>query len=199
MALQVYPVTIPYRLTDDSTAATYSLRLESLASQPRAALATARILLETHSLLRHRRRPRQVLLDRSRVQDANARINTPYAYVFTHGDQLPHIALPRDLDANGTTNLIDILNGFSADWVRCLLIDCAPLRMITSTAIGALVEHASRFPIHLFRLPERMHNIMTTVGIDTIVPVHASLQIALEHLSRSALLRQGNAAPADAG
>jgi len=181
MALYAIPVVVPYRLSNDEAEPVYTMAIDAVASGAQAAIATARIVLETQVRLIHGRRPLP-LLDRCAVERASGPINGPYAYLFSAGDRVPHLELPARIEHAHGARLEQTLNGLAEPWVHGVVLDCAGLKFIASDGLSALAANAKRLELQLFRVPEPILKLLTIVGLHKHLAIHPDLAGALNGL-----------------
>ncbi|MDA3961109.1 MAG: hypothetical protein PF961_09990 [Planctomycetota bacterium] len=192
MPLHAHTVMVPYRLDDEISAPLFSLEIETAASSPDAALATAQVVAETSVAITHGRAGR-IHIDRARVAPQGNRIMGPYAYVFTAGDRIPMLTVAARIDANAGEDLNHALNGLAAPWTRGVILDCAALQAIASPALQTLAKHAARLRLQLFRVPDGISASFKQLGLDRSLAIHPDLRGALQGL-RHTLRREAQEA-----
>jgi anti-anti-sigma regulatory factor len=180
MPLFHIPVVVPYRLTDDRSEAVYPVQVAAAATTPAAALATATVLVESLTRLRHPGQDVQVLSNRAQVGKPLQALEGPYAYVLTRGHCIPLQPLPARIDEQTSETLGLILSAFDDRDTLGVIVDCAPLTAITSAGLTTLSRHARN--LHLFRLPAQIAKVFTIVGLDDIIHVEPTLQACLDTL-----------------
>jgi anti-anti-sigma regulatory factor len=180
MPLFDIPVVIPYRLEGDEGGTLHPVQVRTVASGGPAALAAAEVLAMAMGQLRFPDRTIQVLRDRAKMGPIGRQINGPYAYIFTRGSLIHHIAFPARIDSQAGEFLDKTLASIGDDSAFGLVMDCAPLTFINSIGLTALSNHARN--IHLFRVPASVAKVFEIVGLDRILRIHSGLQTALDAL-----------------
>lgn len=180
MPLFDIPVVIPYRLDDDDSGALYPVQVHAVASGTPAALATSEVLANTMGRLRHPGHGIVVEKDRAKVGTVGKQVEGPYAYIFTRGSFVHHLAFPARIDSQAGEQLTESLSAFSSKDIYGLVMDCAPMVYINTIGLTALSAHAEH--LHLFRLPTAITKVFEIVGLDRMVHLHAGLTKALDGL-----------------
>lgn len=181
MPLLTIPVTIPYRIADDQAGIMYPVQVDAVATKPRAALATAFVLIQAFAKLQHPGKQIQMMPERSQIGGLGAPVPGPYAYVLGTGHLIPHLPLPSRFEAASSMTLEQTLKGLP-DGLKGVVVDCAPLQYINSQSMAALAAHAGRLHLRLFRVPDHINKVLTMVGLDRIVRCTPTLQAALTDL-----------------
>ncbi len=183
MPLHTIPVTIPYRITDDQAGIMYPVQVDAVATEPRAALATAYVIVQAIARLNHPGRPIALMPERAQMGQPGAAVAGPYAYVLGSGQHLiPHLPLPPRFEGASAMILEQTLKGLP-DGLFGVVLDCAPLQYINSQSMAALAAHAGRVNLRLFRVPEHIAKVLGMVGLDRIVRCTPTLQSALDDLA----------------
>jgi anti-anti-sigma regulatory factor len=181
MPLHTIPVTIPYRLTDDQAGILYPVQVDAVATEPRAALATAYVLVQALARVQHGGRPVALMPERAQIGAPGAAVPGPYAYVLSNGHLIAHLPLPSRFEGASAMVLEQTFKGLP-DGLFGVVVDCAPLQYINSQSMAALAAHAGRVNLRLFRVPDHIAKVLGMVGLDRIVRCLPSLQGALEDL-----------------
>ncbi len=194
MAFYAIPVVLPFRMSDDSATPLGSLHIDAVATNPAGALAVAKVVATNLCLLRHGRRPRQLLLERARVGRPDRVITGPYAYIIGKGNRVAHLSLPPRIDDAAGDELDQALAGIDPRTCPGVVMDCAQMTGIATAGISALVTHSRRLCLELFRPPEAIMKVLRIVGTDRFLQIHADMRDALAdlvHRARLAARRSG--------
>ena len=183
MPLAAIPVSIPYRLTDDTESVPVPIQVDAVATEPKAALATAYVLVQGLAKLRHPGRPIQVQADRCQIGRPGAPVTTPYAYILGTSQFIPHVVLPARVEGPSALTLDQTLKGIP-DGQLGVIIDCATLGYMNSQGLAGLAAHAARLRLRLFRVPDPIAKVLSVVGLDRIIRCSPTLQAAIEDLAK---------------
>ena len=190
MPLQQYPVVVPYRLHERADAPQYTLHADVVASAAGPAAAVAKVLCRAASLLHHGQAPVEIVVERCRIGAPAFAVRGPYCYVFTRGDRLPAISLPRRIEAGAGKELAETLAGLDPELIHGAVLDAAQLGGIDSTGLAALVEHSGRIGLHLCRVPAAIAKVLAIAQLSPPLHIHPDLRSALEAMIRAARMQR---------
>lgn len=180
MPLYSIPVVLPYRVHSDEHAPVYSLHVDTVASDKKVALNTAKALAKAMSMLRYGELPCEIMTERAMVGSPQGQVIGPYIYVFTKSQRIPHLCFPPRLDGDSAHTITGSLEGLEPQLINGLIMDCAPMTSIDSSSMGILAKYAGPKNMHLFRVPEPIMKILTLVGLHTVLPIHSDIGSALD-------------------
>lgn len=178
MPLFDIPVVMPYRIDGDATGALYPIQVRAVASAVPAALATTMVLVQAMGRLHHPGRTVVVERERAKVGTVGRQIEGLYAYVFTRGSFIHHLAFPSRIDSQAGEQLAESLSAFTGTEIFGLVMDCAPLVYINTIGLTALSANTRH--LHLFRVPPPIARVFEIVGLDRMVRIQPNLTRALE-------------------
>jgi anti-anti-sigma factor len=185
MPLYAIPVVVPYRLDNDPDGATYTVAVEAIATQASAAQAVAQVLVRAMAQFKHRRQTAHVVTDRVQVGAPGPQIDGPYAYVFTSGNRIGHLAFPQRIDGERGHEVNQMLEGLDQT-VLGVLVDGIHLTYINSLGLAAFAHHASRLNLRMFRVSDPIAKVIEVTGLTRLIPLYPDLASALGELVRKA-------------
>lgn len=186
MPLYSIPVALPYRTDLDAGAPIYNVQIETVASSREAALSTAKALCKLTSYIRFGEPARDMLTERALVGEVQNQVVGPYCYIITKCQRIPHLSFPPRLDKDASATMIESFKGLQAKMVDGILMDCAPLTYIDSSSMSALASCSKTHNLQLFRVLDPIMKIMTIVGLNKILPIHADINSAMDALLHNA-------------
>ena len=126
MPLQAITVALPVRLGFDEHDPLLPLQIDTVASSPQAALATAKALAMTHCQLEHHSRPGAILADRATVGPAMQTVGGAYAYAFARGDRIISLHFASSCQGKASLEMAQSLAGIQAQWCHGLVVRLRP-------------------------------------------------------------------------
>jgi anti-anti-sigma regulatory factor len=180
------PVIVPYRLEADA-AVTYSLQVQAVASGPQAASAVAAVITASLARWRHGGQAIAVLGDRIRIGPASRQVDGPYAYVLGRGNHVAHLTFPSRLDNEAGERMGSMFAALDESGLHGLIMDCHLLTSINTAGLVSIATHARRLHLHLMRLTGGVRKVFEIVRLDHLVPLHDTIQQALDDLERERL------------
>lgn len=190
MPLYSIPVVMPYRIDLDDGAPMYNLHVETVASSRKAALSTAKALCKLVSMLNFGEPARDILVERAQVGELVHQVVGPYCYILTKSQHVPNLSFPPRLDRESSLTLLESFKGISTKHVHGVLMDCAPLTFIDSSAMSALASCTKLHNLQLFRVSEPIMKIFTIVGLHKVLPIHNEITGAMDALYHHATTPQ---------
>ncbi len=182
MPLHKIPVTVPYTLVGDPTASLFTIQVDSVATSPTGAIATAQVLVEALARMRHPGQGAKVASERVRVGAIGAQVSGMYAYVLTNSFHIAHLDFPARLEQEGAQQLADAFTGIDQRNLYGVLADCVYLNYISSMGIAALASNAQRVRLRLLRPSAGVQKVLEMVGLHRMVPSFPDLPKACDDL-----------------
>ena len=177
------PVVLTYRLERHQTAALYSLHVDAVASNSAAALAVARVMVRHLCAMRDPHRQPLIADSRTRIGQPSHSVTGPYAYIIGTSNRIPHLSFPARLDNDSAIEMSAALKGIDPHLTYGVVLDCAPMQFIATSALAALGEHHRRLRLHLCRVPPAITKVLEIVGMDRLLNIHPDMRSALDALS----------------
>ncbi len=183
MPLFDIPVVMPYRLSDDRSAALFSVQVNTVASNEIAAVSAAKALVRTLGMLRHRGQAIEAQVERAKIGPIGRQIDGPYAYVLTHGNLIHHLDFPPRIDSQSGEVMGNAFAGLDPSLLLGVVMDCHPLTYINTSGLASIAAHAKRIQLRLFRISEPVNRVLQIVGLVQMLRIFPDLRSALEDLS----------------
>ncbi len=182
MPLHKIPVTVPYTLIGDATASLFTVQIDTVATSPTGAIATAQVLVEALARMRHPGQGSKVASDRVRVGAIGAQVSGLYAYVLTNSFHIAHLEFPARLEQAGAQQLADTFAGIDQRNLYGVLADCVYLSYISSMGLAAMASNAQRVRLRLIRPSDSVLKVLDMVGLRKMVPCFPDLPKASDDL-----------------
>lgn len=182
MPLHRIPVTVPYTLVGDPDASLFTVQVDTVATAPTGAIATAQVLVEAQARMRHPGRGARVVTERVRVGAVGPQVTGLYAYVLSNGFHIGHLDFPARLEQTAAQELSDSLAGLDQRNLFGVVADCVYLAYISSMGLAALASHAQKVRLRLIRPSPSVVKVLDMVGLQRFVPCFPDLPKATEDL-----------------
>ncbi len=181
--LHSIPVVLTYRLERHQTAALHSLHVDTVASNQAAALAVARVFSRHLCAMRGLQQQPQIVDSRIRIGQPSHSVSGPYAYIIGISNRIPHLSFPTRLDNDSAEEMSAALKGIDPRLTYGVVLDCAPMQFIATSALAVLGEQHRRLRLHLCRIPTPIRKVLEIVGMDRLLNIHPDMRSALDALS----------------
>jgi anti-anti-sigma regulatory factor len=182
MPLFCIPVTVPYTLVGDPEASLFTVQVDTVATSPTGAIATAQVLVEALARMRHPGRGAHVASDRIRIGPVGVPVTGFYVYVLANGFHIPHLDFPDRIDQDAAKGLADSLGAIDTRNLFGVIADAVYLHYVSSMGIAALASNAARVRLRLLRPAAAIVKILDMVGLSRLVPVFPDLPKACDDL-----------------
>ncbi|MCS6970417.1 MAG: hypothetical protein RMM29_06490 [Planctomycetota bacterium] len=182
MSLQHIPVTLPYTLVGDPTAALFTMQVDAVATSPTGAAAVSQVLVESVARMRHPGVGARAVIERVRVGAGSKPITGLYAYVLANSFHVARLDFPSRIEQAAAQELADTLAGLDQRAVFGIIADCVHLAYISSMGLAALASAAGRVPVRLLRPPATIVKVMDMVGLSRFIPIFPDLRKACDDL-----------------
>jgi hypothetical protein len=194
MPLHRIPVTVPYTLVGDPQASLFTVQVDTVATAPAGAVATAQVLVEALARMRHPGQGARVASDRVKVGAVGPQVTGFYAYVLSNGFHIPHLEFASRLENAAAQQVSDSLAGLDARNLYGVIADAVYLSYISSMGIAALAANAQRARLRMLRPGEPIVKVLDMVGVRRLIPCFPDLPKACDDLV-AAYLRAATPAP----
>lgn len=182
MPLHRIPVTVPYTLVGDADASLFTVQVDTVATAPTGAIATAQVLVEALARMRHPGRGARVASDRIRVGPVGRQVDGLYAYILANGFHIPHLDFPNRIDQAASGPLSDSLSGIDTRNLFGVIADAVYLQYLSSMGVAAFAANAQRLRLRLLRPSEPIVKVLDMVGLRRLIPCFPDLPKACDDL-----------------
>ena len=182
MPLHKIPVTVPYTLVGDPTASLFTIQVDTVATSPTGAIATAQVLVEALARMRHPGQGAKVASERVRVGAIGAQVTGLYCYVLSNSFHIAHLDFPARLEQDSAQHLADAFTGIDQRNLYGILADCVYLNYVSSMGLAALASNAQRVRLRLIRPSAGILKVIEMVGLQRMVPCYPDLPKACDDL-----------------
>jgi anti-anti-sigma regulatory factor len=199
MPLHRIPVTVPYTLVGDATASLFTVQVDTVATAPTGAIATAQVLVEALARMRHPGRGAKVVTERVRVGAVGSQVSGLYAYVLANSFAIARLEFAARIDQEAAQQLADTFAGIDQRNLFGILADAVYLNYVSSMGLAAIASNAQRVRLRLIRPQEGVLKVLDMVGLRRMVPCFPDLPKACDDLVAAWMRQHAAAQPITAG
>jgi anti-anti-sigma regulatory factor len=176
--LHDFPVIMPYRAANQPDDILRPLQIQTVASEPRAALAAAQVIANALAALQSPSGA-TIVNDSVKVGQSGRVIDGPYAYILTKSNRVLHYSFPARIDSEAGEAMGNFFAGLDVTNLFGVIMDCHLLTYINTSGLASLAAHAGRTRLQLFRVSEPVRRVFEIVGLVHLLKIHNSLSDAV--------------------